>query len=49
MIQFQENTQADGRREGWTDPISQDPSAYRRGSNKYNCSRLAFKSQGYRL
>ena len=31
MIQFQENTQADGRREGWTDPISQDPSAYRRG------------------
>ena len=45
MIQFQENTQTDGRR----DPISQDPSGYRQGSNNYNCSRLAFKSQRYRV
>ena len=26
MVQFQENAQTDGRMEGWTDPISQDPS-----------------------
>ena len=45
MIKFQENTQTDVRREGWTDPISQDPSSYRQGANKYNCSRLAFKSK----
>ena len=45
MIQFQENTQTDGRR----DPISQDPSGYHQGSNNYNCSRLAFKSQRYRV
>ena len=49
MIQFQENTQTDGRMEGRTDPISQDLSGYHRGSNKYNCSRLAFKSQRYRV
>ena len=35
MIRFQENTQTDVRREGWTDPISQDPSSYRQGANKY--------------
>ena len=34
----------DGRREGWTDPISEDPSSYCCGSTKYSCSRLAFKS-----
>ena len=45
MMEFQENTLTDVRREGWTDPISQDPSSYHWGSNKYNCSRLAFKSQ----
>ena len=49
MIQFQENTWADDRMEGWTDPISWDPTGYRRGSNKYNCSRMAFKSQKYRV
>ena len=43
IIQFQENNQTDGRMEGQTDPISQDPSSYHQGSNKYNCSRLAFK------
>ena len=47
MIQWQENTQTDGKMEGLTDPISQDPSGYCQGSNKYNCSRLAFKSQRY--
>ena len=38
----------DVRRQGWTDPISQDPSSYSQGggvNNKYNCSRLAFKSK----
>ena len=49
MIQFQENTRTDSRMEGRTDPISQDLSSYCRGSNKYNCSRLAFKSQRYRV
>ena len=34
--------------ERWTDSISQDPSGYCQGSNKYNCSRLAFNSQRYR-
>ena len=27
--------QKDGKTEGWTDPILQDPSGYQRGSNKY--------------
>ena len=45
MIQFKENIQIDIRREGWTNPISQDPSSYHWASNKYNCSRLAFQSQ----
>ena len=40
MTHFQENTQRDAR----TDPISQNPSSYCQGSNKYNCSKLAFKS-----
>ena len=45
-IKFQENTQIDVRREGWTNPISWDLSSYYQGANKYNCSRLAlFKSQ----
>ena len=47
MIQFQENTQADGRKderpEGQTDPALKDPSGYQQGSKKYNCSRLALK------
>ena len=30
-----------------TDPISQDPSGYRCGTNKYNCNSLTFKSQRY--
>ena len=48
MIQFQESTQTDIRREGMmTDPISQDLCSYRQGTNKYNCSRLTFKSQWY--
>ena len=34
MIQFQENILTNRRTEGWTDPISQDPSGYRRGFNK---------------
>ena len=49
MIQFQENTQTDARMERWTDPISYDPSSYCWGPKKYNCSRLAFKSQRYRV
>ena len=49
MIQFQENTRTDGRMEGWTDPTLQDPSSYYRGSNRYKCSTLAFKSQRYRV
>ena len=49
MTQFQENTYTGGRREGQTDPISQDPSGYCWGSNKYNCSRVTFKSQTYRV
>ena len=48
MPKFQENTQIDVRREGWTDPILQSPSSYHQGYNKYNCSRLIFKSQRYR-
>ena len=43
MIEFQENTLTDVKREEWRDPISWDPSSYRLGPNKYNCSRLAFK------
>ena len=45
MIKFQGKT--DVRRQGWTDPISQDHSSYCQGgeANKYNCSRLAFKSK----
>ena len=50
MIQFQENTQADGRKdkrtEGQTDPTLKDPSGYQQGSKKYNCSRLALKVKG---
>ena len=45
LIQFQENIQTDCRTEGRTDPISYDPSGYRRGSNINNYSRPAFKSQ----
>ena len=48
MIQFQEDILTDGRMEGRTDPISQDPSSYHQDYNKYNCSRLAFESQRYR-
>ena len=36
MIQFKGNTETDGRREEWTDAISQDPFSYHQGSNKYN-------------
>ena len=43
MIEFQENTLTDVKREEWRDPISWDPSSYCLGPNKYNCSRLAFK------
>ena len=39
MIQFKENAptdrRTDGKMEGWTDPILQDPSGYRQGSNKH--------------
>ena len=49
MIQFQENTQTDSRMEGRTDPMSQDPYGYCCGLNRYNFSRLAFKSQRYRV
>ena len=45
MIEFQEKTHTDVRKEGWTDPISLDPSNYDLGSNKYICIGLAFKSQ----
>ena len=34
MIQLQENTWAEGQTERRTDQILQDPSGYRRGSNK---------------
>ena len=34
MIQFQENTQTDVRRQEWTDPISQDPFRYHQGFSK---------------
>ena len=43
MIEFQENILTDVKREEWKDPVSWDPSSYCLGSNKYNCSRLAFK------
>ena len=43
MIQFQQNNPTDSRMEEGTDPISQDPSGYCQGSNKYSCSRSAFK------
>ena len=46
MIQFKENNPTDSKMEGWTDPIPWDPSSYCKGSKKYNCSSLAFKSQG---
>ena len=49
IIQFQENNQIDCRRKGGADPISQDPSGQCQGSNKYNFSRLTFKSQTYRV
>ena len=49
MIQFQENIQTDGGTEGWTDPSSQDPFSYCQGFNKYNCSRLGFESQRFRV
>ena len=42
---IQNNTQTYVSREGWTDLISEYPSSYHQGSNKYNCSRLTFKSQ----
>ena len=42
----QHNTQQDGK---MTDPLSWNPSGYCWGSNKYNCSRLAFESQRYRV
>ena len=41
MIQFQETPR---QTTGWTDPILQDPFSYSNGPNKYNCSRLTFKS-----
>ena len=47
IIEFEENTWTDGSTEERTDPIALDPSSYHRGSNKCNCSRLAFKSQMY--
>ena len=49
MTQFQKNTWTNGRTERRRDPISQDSSSYHQGSSKYNCSRLAFKSQRYRV
>ena len=49
MIQFQENTQADVRQQGWTDLMSWDPSSYRQGSSKSNYNKLAFKSQKYKV
>ena len=50
MIEFEENNQENNNlKKGWTDPISQDLSSYCQGSHKYNCSRLAFKSQRYRV
>ena len=35
MIPFQENIRTDGRTEGQTDPILQDPSGPRRESKNY--------------
>ena len=51
MIQFQENTQTDVRRQGWADPISWDPSSYRQGSSKWNCKnwRLKVKNMEYNV
>ena len=49
MIQFQENNPTNSRMERWIDPISWDPSGYCYRSNKYNCSRLRFNSQRYRV
>ena len=48
-IQFQENTQTDCRKKRGKDPFSSDLSGYCQRSNKYHCSRLAFKSQTYRV
>ena len=36
MSQFRENLQTEGRTEGWTNHILQDPSGRGRGSNKEN-------------
>ena len=49
MTQFLENTQKDDKKEGEIDPISESLCSYNRGSNKYNYSRVAFKSQRYRV
>ena len=49
MIQFQENTRKVEKTEGRADPTSQNCSGYRWGSNRYNCSRLAFKRQRDRV
>ena len=43
------NNQRDCWRKGGTDPISLDPSGHCWGSSKYNCSRLTFESQTYRV
>ena len=49
MIQLQEDTQTGGMTEGWTDTILWNHSGYCQESNKYNGSRLVFKSQRYRV
>ena len=39
----------DGRKSGWINPILENPSSYRRGSKKCNCSARTFKSERYRV
>ena len=41
-IQFKENARTDGRTQGRTDPILQDTSGYRRGSNKELETHISF-------
>ena len=41
MIKFEENTQTDVWREGWTDPILQDPSSHHQGTSTSTTSATA--------
>ena len=47
MITFQENTQTDVRREGWTDHISQDPSSQRQGLTSKTAVDWHLKAKNY--